>query len=75
MSLESRLRAVIDDPDADAPRVEYESVCAASGDAERAEFIRLQMETTLRCRAGRDDEWDPALRALDLLRMGDHRDV
>ena len=38
------LRAVIDAPDDDAPRLIYADWCEENGDPERAEFIRLQIE-------------------------------
>jgi uncharacterized protein (TIGR02996 family) len=38
------LRAILDDPDDDAPRLVYADWLEEHGEAERAEFIRVQVE-------------------------------
>lgn len=66
-------QSVLQRPDDDAPRLAYADACAVAGDHERAEFIRLQLDTTTRMRAGRDDAWELDGRARSLLDV--HRDA
>lgn len=60
------LDAVLADPDADAPRLAFADACEAR-EPERAEFIRLQVETARRLRTGDPSYRDPARRAEQLL--------
>jgi uncharacterized protein (TIGR02996 family) len=55
MSLVDLEKAVIDNPDAEAPRLAFAEASDADGDRDRAEFIRLQIETAHRIREGRED--------------------
>jgi uncharacterized protein (TIGR02996 family) len=52
------LRAVLDDPDADAPRIAYAAHCDAEGDP-RGQFVRIQLEIA---RLRRRDPSDPFAR-------------
>jgi uncharacterized protein (TIGR02996 family) len=60
------MQAVLDAPDAEAPRLAYAVLCEANGESKRGQFIRLQIETARRARAGRDDWWEPASQAREL---------
>ncbi|WNG37175.1 TIGR02996 domain-containing protein [Archangium violaceum] len=51
------LRAVLDAPQEDAPRLAYADGCARWGDSDRAEFIRVQ------CELGRMNWGEPRGRA------------
>ena len=68
--LEKLYEAVVKDPDADAPRLAYAVACEAHGDADRAEFIRLQIEAAALKRAGRHDD---ALRGFQRISILEHR--
>jgi uncharacterized protein (TIGR02996 family) len=50
---EHLLDAVLADPDADAPRLAYADYCEQTGDAARAEFIRLGLRIALGRHTGR----------------------
>jgi uncharacterized protein (TIGR02996 family) len=43
-TLQTILAAILDEPDDDLPRLVYADCCEESGDHDRAEFIRLQLE-------------------------------
>jgi uncharacterized protein (TIGR02996 family) len=70
--LDRALAAVIADPHSDGPREECADAFDRIGDGARAQFIRLQIETTRRERANGAD-WEPAREANNILRAGDHR--
>lgn len=67
MALEELFQAVIDDPDADAPRLAYAEGCEAAGQRERAQFIRLQVEAAVLARQPAGEWWRPARRADQML--------
>lgn len=51
------LRAILEDPQDDLPRLAYADWCEEHGDAERAEFIRVQLELAkLELQPGRPEE-------------------
>jgi uncharacterized protein (TIGR02996 family) len=50
--LDDSLAAVLAEPNADAPRLVYASACEAHGDSERAEFVRLQVQSIAARRKG-----------------------
>ncbi len=50
LELENLYQKVIENPDADAPRLAYATACDAAGEQERAEFIRIQIEDVERMR-------------------------
>lgn len=56
VDLEMLFKAVLRDPDADAPRLAYAAGCDAKGDRERAEFIRIQIAHRESVRSG-TNEW------------------
>lgn len=73
MNLDYWLQAVLDDPDADAPRLACAAACAEAGDRDRAEFIRLQMEAASLARKWAGEWWRPAIQADELLKP--HREA
>src|SRR3954466_14516739 len=65
------LRAVTADPDADAPRLAYADWLDESGDAARAEFIRIQCALAALPEA--EQEYHPLIKRVDEL-VAAHRD-
>ena len=57
---------VVRQPDADDPRLAYASACDASGDRDRAAFIRIQLAYRDYLRSGRDDGFGDTQRELSL---------
>jgi uncharacterized protein (TIGR02996 family) len=66
MTLDELYQKVIEDPDADAPRVAYAAACDLAGNRDRADFIRLQMESAERIRRGASNWWEFVDRKLEL---------
>lgn len=59
------LRAILDDPADDLPRLAYADWCEENGQVDRAEFIRVEMHISRICRSNRKGTPEPDANRLD----------